>query len=65
MYMLYTYLYIDMLHTYLCHTKNEILPFSTICLDLYSIMLTEINQIKTNIVSYHLYVESKNQNAFI
>ena len=38
--------------------KNEILPSVTIEMDLEGIMLSEISQIKTNIVLSHLYVES-------
>ena len=39
--------------------KNEILPFAAMWMDLENIMLREISQGKTNIVCYHLYVESK------
>ena len=38
--------------------KNEILPFATSCMELKSIMLSEISQRKTNIC-YHLCMESK------
>ena len=41
------------------HKKNGILPFMITWMDLEDIMLSEINQIKTNTVCYHLYVESK------
>ena len=42
--------------------KNEIKPFVTTWMDLEGIMLSEISQIKTNIIRFHLYVESKKQN---
>ena len=41
--------------------KNEILPFATACMDWEGSMCSEINQRKTNIVWFHLYVESKTQ----
>ena len=40
--------------------KNEILPFTTTWMDLEGFMLSEISQ-KTNILCYHLYVESNKQ----
>ena len=40
--------------------KNEIMPFPTTRMDVEGIMLSEISQRKTNIVCFHLYVESKN-----
>ena len=49
------YLYNGILHS----KKNENLAFAATQMDLESIMLSEINQSKTNIVCYHLYVESK------
>ena len=42
--------------------KNENLPFATTWMELERIMLSEISQRKTNIVCYHLYVESKKEN---
>ena len=39
--------------------KNEIMPFAATWMDLEIIILTEISQTKTNIIWYHLYVESK------
>ena len=39
---------------------NEILPFLTTQMDLEGIKLSEISQRKTNTISFHLHVESKN-----
>ena len=50
---------IHIMETYLATKKNEILTFATTQIDLESIMLSEINQSKTNIVCYHLYVKYK------
>ena len=41
------------------HSSNEILPFAITCNELESIMLSEISQRKTNIIWFHLYVESE------
>ena len=41
--------------------KNEILPFVTTWMDLEGIVLSEINQRKTNTIWFHLYVKSKEQ----
>ena len=38
--------------------KNEIMPFAATWMDLDLIILSEINQRSTNIIGYHLYVES-------
>ena len=38
--------------------KTEIMPFAATWMDLEIIILSEIDQTKTNII-YHLYVESK------
>ena len=35
------------------------MPFSATWMDLEIIILNEVNQTKTNIIRYHLYVESK------
>ena len=39
--------------------KNEIMPFSAIWMDPEIITLRDVNQRKTNIIQYHLYVESQ------
>ena len=57
---LYIYIYI---HTHngilLSHKKSEILSFATTWMDVEITILSEISQRKTNIIWYHLYVESK------
>ena len=51
--------YIYTMEYYSAIKKKEMLPFVTMQMNLESILLSEISQIKTNIVWYHLYVESK------
>ena len=40
--------------------KNGIMPFAATWMDLESIILSKVSQTKTNIMKFHLYVESKN-----
>ena len=44
---------------YLAIRKNEIMSFAVTWMDLEIIMLSEVSQTKTNIIRYHLHVESK------
>ena len=53
--MCYIYIYNGIL---LSH-NNEIMPFAATWTDLEIIILSEVSQKKTNIIWYHLYVESK------
>ena len=39
--------------------KNEIMPFAATWIIIEMIILSEVNQTKTNITCYHLYVKSK------
>ena len=41
------------------HEKNKIIPFATTWMDLELNILNEVRQRKTNILWYHLYVESR------
>ena len=45
-------------------TKNEILPFAA-WMHLKSIMLSEINQTKTNTVCHHLHIKSNQLNKLV
>ena len=51
--------YIYTMEYYSAIKKNEIMPFAAMWMDLEIIILSEVNQIKTNTIRYHLYVESK------
>ena len=46
----------------LSHKKNDIMPLGATWMDLEIIMLNEVHQRKTNILWYHLYVESEKKN---
>ena len=48
----------------LSHNKNEIMLFAAIWMDLEIIILNEVSQTKTNIIWYHLYVESKKNDIY-
>ena len=50
---------IDTMEYYSAIIKNEIMPFAATRMDLVIIILSEVRQRKTNIIWYHLYVESK------
>ena len=39
--------------------KNELMPLVETWMDLEIIILSEVSQTKTNIICYHLYMESK------
>ena len=60
----YIYIYIYT-HYPAIKKKNEILPFAATWMNLEGIMLSEISQRKTNIVWYHLYLESKKYNKLV
>ena len=45
------YIYNGVLPSY---KKNEIMPCAAVCIDLEMIILSEVSQTKTNIISYHL-----------
>ena len=53
----YTYMYSGILFS---HKKKEVLPFAATWMDLENIILSEVSQTKTNMISYYLYVKSKN-----
>ena len=50
--------YTHTMEYYLAIKNNEIMPFAATWMDLDLIILNEINQKNTNIIRYHLYVES-------
>ena len=47
---------------YFAIEKNETMPLEATWMDLEIIILSEVNQTKTNTIWYHLYVDSKIQN---
>ena len=52
-------MYIHTVEYYLAIKKNEITPFAATWMDLEIIILSEVRQTKTNIISYHLHAETK------
>ena len=67
---IYTYIvtYIDIMEYYLSVTKNEIMTLGSNMDGLEIVILSVVSQRKTNIICYHLHVESKNRiqmNLFI
>ena len=55
------YIYIQNIYIeyYSAIKKNEIMPFAGTWMDLETAILSEVSQIKTNIIWYHLYVKYK------
>ena len=56
----------DVVHIYnriLVIKKNEIMPFVATWMNLEMTILSKVDQRKTNIIGYHLYVESKKKDA--
>ena len=51
-----------MMEYYLAMSKNEILPFATMWMELEGIMLSEISQSETDIIYFHSYVELEKLN---
>ena len=56
----HTHTHTHIMDYYSAMKKNEILSFAATWMDLENIILSEVSQIKTNIMRYLLYVESKN-----
>ena len=54
---------IHLYHGILVIKKSKITSFAAAQIDLRIIILSEINQTKTNIIWYHLYVELKKQHT--
>ena len=57
---IYTHTHIYIMEYYSAIKNNEIMPFAATWKDLEIIVLSEVSQTKTNIVWYHIHVESKN-----
>ena len=58
-------MYIYTVEYYSAIKNNETMPFAATCMGLESIILCKVSQIKTNIIWYHLYVESKKWHKWI
>ena len=56
--------YIFTMEYYSAVKKNEILPFSTMWMELDGIMQSEISQRKTNIIWFHSYEDFERQNRW-
>ena len=54
--------YVYTMKYYSAIKKNEILPFATMWMELEGMMLSEISQRKTKIISLHSYEDFKRQN---
>ena len=55
----HTHTHTHTMEYYLAMKKNKIMPFTVALMDLEIIILSEVSQTKTNILQYHLYLESK------
>ena len=55
----YIVVYIDIMEYYLSITKNEIMTLGSNMDGLEIVILSVVSQRKTNIICYHLHVESK------
>ena len=51
--------YVYTMEYYSAIRKNEIMPFAATQMDLEIIIVSAVSRKKTNIISHHLYVESK------
>ena len=51
--------YIYTMEYYSATKKNEIMPFAAARMELEIVILSEVRQGKTDIMRYHLYVETK------
>ena len=54
------YVVVILLWNIIAIKKKDIMPFAATWMDLEIVILSEVSQIKTNTIRYHLYVESPN-----